>query len=176
MKKMPYGLGLLVCVTLAACSQMPDREKDAGAVRVQIEARSGSSVSGWATLRQLSAETVEVNAQVSGLTPGEHGFHVHELGDCSAPDAMSTKGHFNPEGHQHGGVKGVHHLGDMPNLVADAAGSAQYRATVQGVSLAKEGRNTLLGRSLVVHADPDDYVSQPAGNAGKRVGCGVIRG
>ena len=106
----------------------------------------------------------------------QHGFHVHEVGDCSAADASSAKGHFNPAGKGHGHHHGPErHAGDLPNLVADAAGRATYRAEVDMLTLDK-GPMGIVGRSLVVHADPDDYRSQPAGNSGKRVACGVIAG
>ncbi|MEY2633757.1 MAG: hypothetical protein RIR00_2411, partial [Pseudomonadota bacterium] len=109
----------------------------------------------------------------TGLTPGEHGFHIHDSGDCSAADASSAKGHFNPTGKQHGHASGQdHHGGDMPNLVANAKGEARASFTLPGLSLT--GANGIVGRSVVIHADPDDYKSQPAGNSGKRIACGTI--
>jgi Cu-Zn family superoxide dismutase len=100
---------------------------------------------------------------------------VHEAGDCSAADASSAKGHFNPQGMKHGHHHhGERHVGDMPNLVADAQGRAVYKAEVKGLKLAT-GADGILGRSVVVHADPDDYQSQPAGNSGARQACGVIQ-
>jgi superoxide dismutase, Cu-Zn family len=144
------------------------------AARAALEARSGSSVAGTVSFTP-AGDRVRVEARVSGLTPGEHGFHVHESGDCSAPDAMSAKGHFNPAGKSHGHHGGAErHAGDMPNLVADAAGNATLVAELAQVSLT-EGANGIVGRSVVIHADPDDYKSQPAGNSGKRVACGTIR-
>jgi Cu-Zn family superoxide dismutase len=100
---------------------------------------------------------------------------VHEAGDCSAPDASSAKGHFNPAGRSHGHHGGSErHAGDMPNLVADASGNATLSAELDMMSLT-EGPAGILKRSVVIHADPDDYKSQPAGNSGKRIACGVIR-
>lgn len=134
--------------------------------------RSGSTVSGNVRFAELNGR-MRIEANVAGLTPGEHGFHVHELGDCSAPDANSAKGHFNPaaKAHGHHGSE-ERHGGDMPNLVANAQGEARYTAELTGLNLS--GPNSIAGRSVVIHADPDDYKSQPAGNSGKRIACGVI--
>lgn len=165
-----YALSVLAVSLLGAC---------AGSVggpvaNASLAARSGSTVTGSAVLSEVGGK-LHLEARVSGLTPGEHGFHVHEVGDCSAPDAVSAKGHFNPAGKTHGSLDGdEHHGGDMPNLVANAQGEAVYRADLKGLSLS--GPNGVVGRSLVIHADPDDYKSQPAGNSGKRVACGVIVG
>jgi Cu-Zn family superoxide dismutase len=135
-------------------------------------ARSGSTVSGTVNFTETEGR-LRVEARVTGLTPGEHGFHIHEVGDCSAPDASSAKGHFNPTAKAHGHHAGdEHHGGDMPNLIANAQGEAKYSAELRGLSLS--GANGVVGRSVVIHADPDDYKSQPAGNSGKRVACGVI--
>ncbi len=138
----------------------------------KLEAKSGSQVQGTVSFTPLG-ERVRVVAEVSGLTPGQHGFHIHEAGDCSSPDASSAKGHFNPAGKAHGHHAGSeHHAGDMPNLVADAEGRARFTADLDfSLSTGPQG---ILGRSVVIHADPDDYQSQPAGNSGKRVACGVI--
>jgi Cu-Zn family superoxide dismutase len=119
-------------------------------------------------------DKIRIQAHVTGLTPGEHGFHVHDSGDCSAADASSAKGHFNPasknHGHHHGHER---HAGDLPNLVANAQGHAMYQQDVALLTL-DNGTHGILGRSVVIHADPDDYASQPAGNSGKRVACGTI--
>jgi superoxide dismutase, Cu-Zn family len=117
---------------------------------------------------------VVVRADVAGLTPNrEHGFHVHEKGDCSAPDASSAGEHLNPDAKPHGSPQGVHHAGDLPSLKADASGVASVSFEVKG-SLLGAGAQDLMGKALVVHADPDDYSSQPAGNSGRRIACGVI--
>ncbi|RLJ65388.1 superoxide dismutase family protein [Sulfurisoma sediminicola] len=143
------------------------------AAQATLEPRSGSQVAGSVTF-VAHDDKLRVEARVSGLTPGDHGFHIHESGDCSAPDASSAKGHFNPAGKAHGHQGSEHHAGDMPNLVADASGNANLVAELSQLSLA-EGSSGILGRSVVIHADPDDYRSQPAGNSGKRVACGTIR-
>jgi len=140
-----------------------------------LESRSGSNVKGDVQFVWQGSD-VMVTARVSGLKPNsEHGFHVHEKGDCSAPDAMSAAGHFNPDGKLHGSPGGSHsHAGDLPNLKADANGNANYSAKVQGITV-NTGPAGIVGRSVVIHRDPDDYKSQPAGNSGPRIACGLIR-
>jgi len=112
---------------------------------------------------------------VQGLKPGqEHGLHIHEKGDCSAPDAMSAGGHFNPQGKPHGQPGSAeHHAGDLPALKADKSGRAHVQVDVSGITL-KPGPTSIIGRAVVVHADPDDYKTQPTGNSGARIACGVI--
>ncbi|RRD57892.1 superoxide dismutase family protein [Comamonadaceae bacterium OH2545_COT-014] len=118
---------------------------------------------------------VQVTGEVSGLKPGAlHGFHVHEHGDCSAPDASSAGGHFNPTGAPHGAHgHGHHHIGDMPQLLADAKGVAKVSFTSHSLKLA--GAHSIVGKSVIVHRDPDDPKAQPTGNSGPRVACGVIQ-
>lgn len=161
-------MGALAASVLGACATTP-----AGpTASADLQARSGSSVSGKVAFSEVNGR-LRVEAQVAGLTPGEHGFHVHEAGDCSAPDASSAKGHFNPAGKAHGHHAGSErHGGDMPNLLANAAGDARFSGDIEGLSLG--GMTGVVGRSIVIHADPDDYKSQPAGNSGKRIACGVI--
>ena len=157
-------------VLAAACGSLPNSQPLA---ETRLEPRSGSSVAGTVTFTP-TGDKVRVEASVNGLTPGAHGFHVHEVGDCSAADAASAKGHFNPAGKMHGHQSGEHHGGDMPNLEADAGGKATMTVEIGQMSIS-EGPAGIVGRSVVVHADPDDYKSQPAGNSGKRIACGVIR-
>jgi len=112
---------------------------------------------------------------VTGLKPnGEHGFHVHEKGDCSSGDGMSTGGHFNPNGKAHGKPDADDHAGDMPALQSDANGNATANFELKGVSVGS-GTTDLVGRGLIVHAAPDDYTTQPTGNSGARIACGVIK-
>ncbi|MDP2826894.1 MAG: superoxide dismutase family protein [Sulfuritalea sp.] len=156
---------------LAACAGMEAAGPRASAT---LEPRSGSKVSGTVSFQAIG-QKLRVEARIAGLTPGEHGFHVHEAGDCSAPDASSAKGHFNPAAKAHGHHGAAErHAGDMPNLVADSYGNASVSGDVAMLSLGGDA-NSILNRSVVIHADPDDYKSQPAGNSGKRVACGVIR-
>jgi Cu-Zn family superoxide dismutase len=139
-----------------------------------LEPTTGNNVRGTVTFTQ-DGDAVRVSANVTGLKPGaEHGFHVHEKGDCSSGDGMSTGGHFNPDGKPHGAQSSAHHAGDMPALVADSYGNAAASFTLRGVSVAG-GAADLVGKGLIVHRDPDDYRTQPTGNAGPRVACAVIR-
>lgn len=162
---------LLLSALLAGCATSPAAKPDAVAV---LGPASGSTVSGTVSFRAIPGG-LHVEAVVAGLTAGAHGFHIHEVGDCSAPDATSAKGHFNPFAMHHGEHMAMdHHAGDMPNLMADAGGKATWSVDLQGVSLTP-GDGNVMGRAVVIHADPDDYKSQPAGNSGKRVACGVIK-
>jgi Cu-Zn family superoxide dismutase len=132
-----------------------------------MAAASGSAVQGEITLREVEGGLL-FGGRLAGLSPGVHGFHVHDVGDCSAPDASSAKGHYNPAGKPHGT-----HAGDLPDLIADASGTALPVFLAADLHLG-DGPGGISGRALVVHADPDDHVSQPAGNSGKRIACGVI--
>ncbi len=120
---------------------------------------------------------VSVAIEVANLPPGVHGFHIHAVGKCETPDFKSAGGHFNPEGKKHGleNPEG-HHAGDLQNLTVDARGKAKVKVVVTGVTLG-EGANSLFhpeGTALVIHAAPDDMKTDPAGNAGARIACGVI--
>jgi superoxide dismutase, Cu-Zn family len=115
---------------------------------------------------------VEIVAELSGLTPGEHGFHVHEFGDCSMADGKCAGGHFNPEGKDHGKPDAaVRHVGDFGNVKAGADGKASYKRVDKLITFS--GPHSIIGRAIIIHAAPDDF-SQPVGNAGARIGCGVI--
>ena len=139
-----------------------------------LEPTRGSSTKGTVSFVQ-KGDRVRVNAQVSGLKPGaEHGFHVHEKGDCSSGDGMSAGGHFNPTGKPHGPITADHHVGDMPNLKADANGNATASFELAGLAIGSSASD-IVSKGLIVHRDPDDYKSQPAGNSGPRIACAVIR-
>lgn len=116
---------------------------------------------------------IRIVADVDGLKPGKHGFHVHEHGDCSGHDGMKAGGHFNPTNTKHGGPDSAErHVGDFGNLEADAKGHAHYDRIDTLISL--EGTNSIVGRSIMIHADPDDFITQPTGNSGPRIACGKI--
>jgi Cu-Zn family superoxide dismutase len=133
----------------------------------------GQTAKGNVVFHDLGGE-VMVHARLSGLKPnGEHGFHIHEKGDCSAPDATSAGGHYNPTAKPHGPQSGEHHAGDMPSLKADGSGNVDQKFTLRGVSVGP-GAADIVGRGVIVHAQPDDFTTQPTGNSGGRIACGVI--
>jgi Cu-Zn family superoxide dismutase len=139
-----------------------------------ISPASGSNCKGVVRFTD-TGNRMKVLADIEGLAPGsKHGFHVHEFGDCSAPDATSAGSHYDPAGTKHHGSPSdqMKHPGDLGNIEADSAGKAHYEITIQGVTI--DGATApILGRAVIVHANPDDF-SQPVGNAGGRIGCGVI--
>lgn len=159
-------------LTLAGCQGASAPGPKATAT---LESRSGSTAKGVVTFTRQGNEVV-VNGTFTGLKPnGEHGIHVHEKGDCSAPDAASAGGHFNPGAKAHGMPgSGMNHAGDMPNIKADASGNATYTTKVSWFTI-DTGATGIIGKGVVVHRDPDDYKSQPAGNSGPRIACGVIQ-
>jgi len=137
-----------------------------------LEPASGSTVHGKVTFEKVSGG-IHIVADVEGLTPGEHGFHIHEDGDCSSMDAMTTGGHFNPTRMPHGGPNDAQrHAGDMGNITAGKDGKAHYDWTDSMMSFS--GATSIIGRAVIVHGGADDLKSQPAGNSGPRVACGVI--
>jgi Cu-Zn family superoxide dismutase len=156
---------------LAGCGNLAQRAHD---VRVTLQPTRGSNTAGELTLSPV-AGGIHIKGQVRGLKPGAlHGFHVHEKGDCSAPDALSAGGHFNPHGHTHGlRGQGAHHAGDLPSLQGNAQGLAEVNIVALGLSLGTQG-DDIRGTALVVHRDPDDGLTQPTGNSGPRIACGVI--
>lgn len=117
---------------------------------------------------------LRVVGRISGLKPNQqHGFHLHEKGDCSSGDGVSAGGHFNPTAQPHGPPAAAHHAGDLPALTADAAGNARFDVVTTG-SMLTGGATDVAGKAVIVHADPDDYTTQPTGNSGSRIACGVI--
>ena len=165
-------LAAVAIAALAGCGSMGMGSKPSAVAN--LEPTTGNTAKGTVTFTQ-DGDSVRVSATVSGLKPGgEHGFHVHEKGDCSSGDGMSTGGHYNPDGKPHGPQASPHHAGDMPSLVADSYGNANASFTLRGVAVGS-GSADLVGKGLIVHRDPDDYRTQPTGNAGPRIACAVIR-
>jgi len=158
-------------VLVAGCAAMAPKGPAAVA---DLEATKGNATAGSVTFMQRG-DKVAVIARVTGLTPGSHGFHIHEKGDCSSGDGMSAGGHFNPLGNPHAHPSTTsRHAGDMPMLVADAGGTASLTVDLDVITIGS-GVADIVGRSVIVHKDPDDFKTQPTGNSGARVACGVVR-
>jgi Cu-Zn family superoxide dismutase len=139
-----------------------------------IHGTTNTTCHGVVHFTQEGEDSVKVVADLEGLNPGQkHAFHIHQFGDCSVADATSAGSHYNPEGHQHGlPDHGQRHAGDLGNVQADSNGKAHYEITVSDITIAG-AKNPIVGRGVIVHAKADDG-SQPVGNAGGRIGCGVI--
>lgn len=172
MKKTAKLTALVAAALLNACASMSD-QRSATATAIMVPTR-GNAALGTVTFEQIG-DHVTVTANLSGLNPNqEHGLHAHERGDCSSGDGMSAGGHFNPLGKPHGPQDGEHHAGDMPELRADAQGNVNAVFVLGGVAIGS-GPADLVGRRLIVHASADDYRTQPTGNSGARIACGVIK-
>ncbi|HEV7576183.1 MAG TPA: superoxide dismutase family protein [Caldimonas sp.] len=168
MKTHPAALPLLASLLAFACATPPGPPSY---VATTLQPTRGNTAAGTVWFIADGAD-VRIRGRVSGLTPNqEHGFHVHEKGDCSSGDGMSAGGHFNPTGKPHGPPAGEHHAGDLPALTADAAGTVAIDSRVRAVA---DGPSGFAGKALIVHVNPDDYTTQPTGNSGARIACGVI--
>jgi Cu-Zn family superoxide dismutase len=133
---------------------------------------AGGGVTGIVTFSG-GGTSVDVHVLATGLMPGSiHGFHVHETGNCASPDFLSAGGHFNPTGKPHGPQDHAHHAGDMPSLLADPTGKIDARFTLEGVTIG--GTDGFVGHAVVIHASADNFETQPTGNSGARIACGVI--
>jgi Cu-Zn family superoxide dismutase len=161
-----------VAAALSACQSTPDVAPRATAA---LQPTKGNKAFGEATFEQVG-DKVRVVLFAQNLPPErEVGFHIHEAGDCSSGDGMSAKGHFNPFGKPHGNPQSSErHAGDLPALKVAKNGRARLDVTVEGISIG-QGPGDIVGRGLIIHADPDDYKTQPTGNAGARIACGVIK-
>lgn len=171
MKHLGLSVGTLGIVLLAAgcCTDRPDNTVVAMAV---LSSASGSAAGGTVNFIRYKNQ-IRVEANFGGLSPGLHGFHIHETGDCSKPDATSAGGHFNPAGGHHAGpTDHDRHLGDLGNLEADTNGNAYYSRTFSDLTI--EGERSILGKAVIVHAKADDFKTQPSGDSGDRISCGII--
>lgn len=192
-KKLVFNLlvatGLLVLVN--ACTNSPRQNQDQGSLSNEeltqtvvehevapdkaicvLHPTDGNNVSGTVTFTR-EGENVKIVADIEGLTPGKHGFHIHEFGDCSASDGTSAGGHFNPDNTKHGAPDDeIRHVGDLGNVEAGEDGKAHLEITDAMVSM--QGDHSIIGRAVVIHAGEDDFTSQPTGAAGSRLACGVI--
>ena len=164
-------VGIFFCFVTVAMLWGQIVRSTSGAV-ANLEATQGSSVKGTVTFEEVD-EKVRVTATLSGLRAGKHGFHIHDKGDCSARDASSAGGHYNPDNLKHGSPEfSERHTGDLGNLEADVYGQASLTRTYDLLSL--EGAKAIVGKAVIVHVEVDDFRTQPTGDAGARVACGVI--
>jgi len=164
---------VIALAVLTGCQSTPQEPARATAA---LQPTKGNKAFGEATFEAVEGNKVRVIVFAQGLRPErEHGFHIHEAGDCSSGDGMSAKGHFNPHGKPHGHPQSAErHAGDLPSLRAGKDGRAKMDVTVDAISIG-QGAGNIVGRGLIIHADPDDYKTQPTGNAGARLACGVIK-
>lgn len=142
---------------------------------ISLSPTKGSKTTGTVMLMNMG-DGVHFSGVIGGLTPGPHAIHIHEKGDCSAPDAASAGAHFNPASANHGAPdKTPHHAGDLGNIIAGNDGRAEINVHASGLSMSG-GANAVQGRAFIIHAGPDDFKTQPSGNSGERVACAVIQG
>jgi len=173
---MKRSLIAIACGALlaAGCAGMQE-QKEVSAVAL-LQPRSGSNVSGSVKFTQIG-DVVRDTGEITGHSKGPKAMHIHEKGDCSDDKGMSTGGHFNPGKHKHGGpYDPVKHAGDLGNVVFNDAGVARINFTVGDISVSRDRPDGIIGRAVIVHAATDDMVTDPTGNAGGRVACGVIQG
>jgi Cu-Zn family superoxide dismutase len=161
---------LLATLLVSACATPPS----APTANAVLAPTTGNTVNGTVSFTKHSGGVL-VAGEVRGLAPNtEHGFHIHEKGDCSSGDGMGTGGHFNPTAQAHGAYDhSAHHAGDLASLKADANGVARFSYTSTTLAVG-EGATDVIGRGLIVHRDADDFTTQPTGNSGARVACAVI--
>jgi Cu-Zn family superoxide dismutase len=175
--KRALGLGFLVLFVVVAfglsgCSRGSERGAGVTQAIAVLHPTQGNKVQGVVSFAK-EKDGIRVVASIDGLSPGLHGFHLHEYGDCSSPDANSAGGHFNPMNMPHGGpTSEKRHSGDFGNILADNSGHGKLSLVDSGLSF--EGANSIIGRGVVVHAQADDFSTQPTGASGPRVACGVV--
>ncbi len=139
---------------------------------VQVLPLGQSGVSGTVSMA-VQSDGLRVFGTIKNLAPGAHGFHIHEYGDCTVPDGISAGGHFNPGKIRHGDpMMAAHHMGDLGNIIANADGVAIFDRVIPGITA--DGFWLILGRSVIIHQSADDFMTQPSGASGLRVGCGII--
>jgi superoxide dismutase, Cu-Zn family len=187
-KSIVWVLFIIVSIGLTSCNTGSKQEstedtsdnsqanEEKATAKATMEAASGSKVTGEVTFTEEDGG-VRFELAVDNLTPGEHAVHLHEKGDCSADDASSAGGHWNPTMKPHGKRDGGHafHKGDIGNMNVGADGKGTMQMTVEGWSIGGADSTNVIGKSVIIHEKPDDFTTQPSGNAGARVSCGVIK-
>ena len=181
--RFPLLVALLPVAGLAACVFVHATDQSEGKhhathggekATAKIESRSSSTLTGLATFTEVEGGVL-VEIEVHHAPPGWHAVHVHEKGDCSADDASSAGGHFNPGAKNHGSPHAMdHHAGDLGSMTVDEHGDGRHVILVHDLTV-QAGPNSVRERAIIIHANIDDLATQPTGNAGGRIGCGVIR-
>ena len=176
MRKLGYLAAAVVAGTALMVAAAPAAPPDAPATaKATIESKSGSKVTGRAVFTEQASGGVKAEIWIENATPGTHGLHVHEKGDCSAPDGTSAGGHFNAEGNPHAAPSDAkHHNGDLGNIEVGADGKGHLEITSKELTV-KPGADSVVGKAVVFHEKADDLKTQPTGNAGGRFGCGVVQ-
>lgn len=168
MLKTRYFLSFAVMIAAASLAYGQDAKNAEASLKPTQDNKAQGNIK-----FQESGGAVHITGKISGVPAGKHGFHVHEKGDCSAPDGASAGGHFNPTAKQHGAPGAAeHHVGDFGNVEAYANGDVTLNVQLDGVSL--NGPNSIIGKAVILHGGEDDLKTQPTGNAGARLACGVI--
>ena len=161
---------VLLSILLAACASM----SSGPSASATLSATSGSNASGTVKLMQLGDGSVRVTIDLAGVPPGVHGFHIHDKGDCG-DNGNAAGGHFNPATTAHGApTVDPHHAGDFGNVTADPDGRVHVELITRSVTV-EAGPNSAVGHAVILHANPDDLVTQPTGNAGARIACGIVQ-
>ena len=167
-----------VSITLVSCAvlqKMGILSKPSKQAMASIGSASGSNLTGIAVFTQ-NGDTITLVVEIENASPGIHAVHIHEKGDCSAPDGTSAGGHWNPTNVPHGTWgEGEFHLGDIGNVTVGEDGIGRIELTTNLWKMGTGSDVDIIGRGIIVHADPDDFTSQPTGNAGARIGCGAIK-
>jgi len=169
-------LCMFVLVASTACGDdSGDGGEAAGlTANAAIAPKSGNTTLAGDAKFSGAAGAITLTLTLTGAPPGQHGAHIHETGDCSAPDAMSAGGHWNPTTHMHAAPGATAHLGDLGNITVAADGTATLTYSYPEWTIGGGAPTDLIGKAIVIHAMPDDLMTQPTGNAGGRIGCGVI--
>ena len=168
-------LALAAATLLAGACAAPEEEREGPTASATLQPASGSNVRGTVTFTEVRKDRVRITGDITGHTPGPKGFHVHEKGDCSAPDAMSAGGHHNPFYREHASTPAVGHLGDMGNITFDEKGNAKFTLVLDGMSVSAGDPVGIIGKAVIIHMQRDDLITDPTGNAGGRAACGIIR-
>ncbi|KYG73976.1 superoxide dismutase [Roseivirga spongicola] len=185
-------LALGIGMAIFACSETKDKTEEVDqlemeqtqpktnmedkTITTQIMSKSGSDLAGMVTFKEVADGSLDVTVALRGIAPGEHAVHLHETGDCSAPDGKSAGGHWNPLGVEHGHrlEDEEFHKGDIGNITIGEDSTGTFNMQVEGWSIEGDSTTNILNKAVIVHAGPDDFTSQPSGAAGPRIGCGVI--